>query len=118
VLLALLVPGVMASVALASNAHLKGGNPSFTDGGLTLNAMGELAGLGNGDVLIELTVTADGDATCTNPAAATQPPGQNPAPISVNGVQPIPRKSSRTANALQRHYHGPVPGVPDCPTAG
>jgi hypothetical protein len=68
--------------------------------------MGELAGLGNGDVLIELTVTASGDATCTNPAGATQPPGQNPAPISVSGVHPIPeeelKNGKRPSTSLPR----------------
>ncbi len=46
--------------AMASSVHLKGGahaEPTFTDLGLILNAMGELAGLGNGDVLVTLSAT-------------------------------------------------------------
>jgi hypothetical protein len=65
------VLGVTASVAVASSGHLKGGDPSFTDEDLALIAPGELAGLGNGDVPVELTAEANVDATCTNPAGAT-----------------------------------------------
>jgi hypothetical protein len=118
-LLALLVLGVTASVAVAQNAHLKGGNPSFTDQGLALNAAGALAGLGNGDVVVELTAEANVDATCTNPAGATQPPGQNPAPITVTGVQPIPEEEIKNGNTpFNVTTTGPVtpiPGAPDCP---
>jgi hypothetical protein len=42
----------------------------------------ELAGLGIVDVLVKLAATADLAATSTNPSGASQPPGQNPAPIS------------------------------------
>lgn len=118
-LLALLVLGVTASVAVASSVHLKGGNPSFNDEGLTLNAAGELAGLGNGDLLVELTADANVDATCTNPSGKSQPPGQNPAPISVTGVQPIPEDEIKNGNTpFNVTTTGPVtpiPDAPDCP---
>jgi hypothetical protein len=45
VLMALLVLALTASVALAFKRAPEG-EPSFNDGGLTLNAAGELAGLG------------------------------------------------------------------------
>jgi len=67
----------LVSGALASSVHLKGGRnakPTFTDTGLTLTAAGELAGLGNGDVVLTLSAQAQATATCTTPSGATQPP--------------------------------------------
>src|SRR5689334_23028645 len=66
----------------SSSVHLKGGanaEPKFTDLGLQLSASGALAGLGEGDVLVNMSASADVVATCTNPSGANQPPGQNPA---------------------------------------
>ena len=59
---------------------------------------GNLAGLGNGDVLITLTATAIPTATCTNPAGATQPPGQNPAQVTVSGSVSIPKEEIKNGN--------------------
>lgn len=121
-LVALVVVGLTASVALGASVHLKGGKnaePSFTDNGLTLAGAGALAGLGNGDVLITLDATADVKATCTNPAGATQPPGQNPAPISVTGSQAIPEEEIKNGttpfSVVTQAPVTPIPGAPECP---
>src|SRR5215831_11575885 len=84
---------LLGTAAYASNVHFKPPNsqPAFTDGGLILSASGTLAGLGNGDVLVDLTAEANPTGTCTNPAGQTQPPGQNPAPVQVTGSQAIPQ---------------------------
>src|SRR2546426_12705428 len=61
-----------APIASASNVHLKGGShavPAFTDNGLTLTGSGELAGLGNEDVLVTLAGTANPTGTCGNPGS-------------------------------------------------
>lgn len=120
--LSLLLVAVTAAVASAANVHLKGGanaEPSFTDGGLTLNAAGDLAGLGNGDVLVTLTARANPTATCTNPAGATQPPGQNPAEVEVTGSQAIPASEIKNGNTpfsvTTLAPTTPIPGAPDCP---
>jgi hypothetical protein len=94
-----LVEGLEARYLLSS-VHLKppSSNPSFTDLGLQLNATGALAGLGNGDVLITITAHANQTATCTNPSGANQPPGQNPAPVTVMGSESIPASEVKNGN--------------------
>ena len=106
----------------AASVHLKGGKhamPAFTDNGLTLSAAGELAGLGHGDVLISLEAEADATATCTNPAGQMQPPGQNPAPVTVLGAAAIPAGEIKNGNApfnvTTEPPETPIPGAPGCP---
>jgi hypothetical protein len=120
-----LIGAITASGALASSVHLKGGKnaePTFTDGGLTLNAAGELSGLGNADVLVTLTARANATATCTNPGSGVhQPPGQNPAPVTVSGSQAIPKSEIKNGNTpFNVTTTGPVtpiPGAPGCPNS-
>jgi hypothetical protein len=108
-----------ASVALAANVHFKHGSPVFNDGGTFLTASGSLAGLGNGDVVITVTGTGNPTATCTNPAGATQPAGQNPAEVTLTGVEAIPGSDIKNGNLSFSVDTGspvsPVPGAPECP---
>jgi hypothetical protein len=113
---------LFATSAYAQNVHLKppNRNPSFVDNGLSLEVVGNLAGLGGGDVLISLTSEdAEGTATCTNPAGATQPAGQNPAPADVGGSEAIPEGEIKNGNLSfdveTEDPVTPVPGAPDCP---
>ena len=64
--LSLMLFAVTAAVATAASVHFKGGNPTFTDNGLTLTATGALAGLGNGNVQVKLLASGTPSATCTN----------------------------------------------------
>lgn len=111
----------MAGGAWAANVHLKppNKNPSFMDNGITLTAFGALAGLGEADLVVTLSAEADVTATCTNPAGATQPPGQNPAPITVTGSQAIPapdvKNGTTTFNVTTTAPTTPIPGAPGCP---
>jgi hypothetical protein len=121
-LAAILIAAMAFSYAAAQSVHLKGGRnaePAFTDLGLSLQAVGELAGLGNGDVVISLTATANVTATCTNPSGANQPPGQNPAPISVSGSQAIPASEIKNGSLMftvrTLAPNPTISGAPDCP---
>jgi hypothetical protein len=112
---------ITTAVAFAQNVHLKPpkSNPSFTDNGLTLTATGALAGLGFGDVDITLTATGNPTAICTNPSGANQPPGQNPAQVTLTGTESIPASEVKNGNVVfivtTQGPTSPVPGAPGCP---
>ena len=111
VLAGVIMMTVASSSALAANVHLKKGSLQFTDNGLTLSATGALAGLGNEDIQVILTATGDVSATCSNPAGH-QAPGQNPADVTLTGVQNIPSTSIKNGNVR----FDVTTGAPEQPT--
>ena len=119
-----LTGGLIASFASGASVHLKGGanaKPSFTDNGLTLSSSGSLSGLGNADIRITLTAVGNPKSTCTNPSGANQPPGQNPAPVTLTGTQSIPASAIKNGNVAFNVRTGapvtPIPGAPGCPNS-
>ena len=83
---ALLAP----TTALAANVHFVNG-PTFTDNGTTLTTTGKLAGIGNQDLKVTVSVTGIATKiTCTNPGG-NQAPGQNKPGVTASGTQTITR---------------------------
>jgi hypothetical protein len=112
-----------AGSAMASSVHLKGGahaKPTFTDQGLVLAAAAELSGLGNGDVVVSLTAKGNPTADCVNPSSGEhRPPGQQPAEVTLTGVQQIPESEIKNGttpfDVATQAPETPVAGAPGCP---
>jgi hypothetical protein len=107
---------------LLSSIHFKGGanaGPTFNDLGLQLQASGALAGLGEGDVTIQLTITgASATTTCTSPGGNAAP-GQNKENLTLTGAVTIPQDQIKNGNlsftVTTVAPLSPIPGAPGCP---
>ena len=91
------VAALAVPLAYAASVHFKGGNPTFTDQGTTLNTCFSLAGLGNQDVTITVETTGFANTTCTNPGG-TAAPGQNKTPVSPTAQVTIPSTQIKNGN--------------------
>ncbi len=86
----------IADTANAANVHFKS-VPTFEDLGNTLEACVSLAGLGNRDVTITVSVTGEATVICENPGG-NEPPGQNKIPISAVATRTIPSTQIKNGN--------------------
>ena len=109
----------LVSVAAADSAHFKKGSPSAVkDNGLTFSQTASVAGLGNGDIVVTLSITAN----CVNPAGQTKVPGQNPAPTTAIGGVAVPGSDIKNGTltitvSTAAPSPNPIPGAPDCPNS-
>jgi hypothetical protein len=114
---------LLFTTAAYAGIHLQppGSVPAFTDGGVSLEASGLLAGLGDrSGAVVNMTASANVTATCTNPSGKTQPPGQNPAPVSITGsdtIEPgsIDHNGSAPFDVTALLASRTITGAPDCP---
>jgi hypothetical protein len=92
--------GLTAQSALAANVHFKAKPPlTFFDNGKTLTVSGALTGLGNGDIRVTITATAQPVAGCVNPGSGEhRPAGQQPAVVQVGGTTDIPNDQIKNGN--------------------
>jgi hypothetical protein len=86
------VIGVAGVVVLAASPHYKkGGKPVCTVSGATVTcSTGEVAGLGNFDVVVSISFTAEQGQLCHNPGNSLVVQGQNPATGTGGAAVSIP----------------------------
>ena len=90
IVLALGLAGVFAAVAVAAPHFTRNGAPTCRDIGNQLRCTGELAGLGNENLRIDLTTNAQASFACGNPGRkSNQAPGINKVPFTAGGSQTI-----------------------------
>jgi hypothetical protein len=113
ILCALVAGGVFAAVAVAAPHFKKGGTPTCRDTGNELVCTGTLAGLGNGDLVIDLQANAVASFECEN-RGGNRAPGQNKIPFSAEGSQTIQDTEFKNGNAS---FNVAAPEDPPTPTA-
>lgn len=93
-----LVCAIVTSVAGAAHFTKKGA-PTCIDTGTTLVCSGELAGLGNEDLVVDLTSDALATFQCGSPGNGNTAPGANKVPFEAGGSQTISGGSIKNGRA-------------------
>lgn len=120
-LVLLALASIATVVVWAVSVHFKHGSPTVTDDGLTLTVAGTLAGLGNGDLRVNLGASGNPTAQCCNPGGQCSVPGHNPASANVTGGVAIPANKIKNGNVFfsvtTDPPETPIPGAPQCPNS-
>ena len=88
------------AVAQAASPHFRrGGTPTCTDTGTLLECTGSLTGLGNEDLVIDLSSDAVATFLCGAPGNANIAAGQNKVPFDATGSQTISGDEIKNGNA-------------------
>jgi len=112
---AVVILGLTATVAVAASVHFKPRSPTFTDNGTTLTARGTLAGLGNADLTITLQASGVASTTGFN-RGGNAAPGQNVG-VTVTASQTISASSIQNGE-LFFAIETPQPRQPTATEAG
>lgn len=105
--------GALASVAMAAH-FTKKGSPTCTDTGTVLTCGGELAGLGNEDLVVDLQSRAEATFLCGAPGNGNTAPGANKVPFEAGGSQTISGGAIKNGRAV---FSVSAPTTPPTPTA-
>jgi hypothetical protein len=90
VLVALII-GVSVAAVFAASPHYKRGSPQCSASGTTGTCSGSIAGLGNEDIRITVSVTGTAQPFCAAPGnPGNLVPGQNPVDFTASASQTIP----------------------------
>ena len=82
---------VFATAVFAANPHYKRGSPQCSVSGTTATCTGSIAGLGNEDVRIVVSITGTAQPFCSAPGnPANIVPGQNPVTFAATGEDIVP----------------------------
>ena len=91
-----LAAAIFTTAVYAANVHFKS-EPTVRDNGTTLTLCAALAGLGNQDVTITVTVIGTADATCISPGG-NEAPGQNKIPYAASVSRTIRSTEVKNGN--------------------
>jgi hypothetical protein len=116
VILVLVLAGVFAAVAVAAPHFTRNGAPTCRDIGNQLVCSGELAGLGNQNLRIDLTTNAEASFACGNPGRkSNQAPGINKVPFKAGGSQTIEAPAIKNGRARFEVFAPQTPPPPPDP---
>ena len=108
---------IFTTAVYAANVHFKR-DPSVRDNGTTLTLCASLAGLGNQDVTITVSVTGSGDTTCISPGG-NESPGQNKVPFAASvstTIRSTEIKNGNVSFCVTTPGPGPIPArAAGCP---
>lgn len=97
--LAALILSVSAAAVFAASPHYKRGSPQCSTSGTTGTCSGSLAGLGNEDVRITVSVTGTAQPLCSAPGnPANVVPGQNPVDFTASASVTVPASEIKNGN--------------------